>query len=424
MAVGRATPAERPLLPGGDGATLNIEIIPLRRRVKATLRQALEGWLAIVYALFVSRSIAVPPSGLLALAATLLLGGALHVLGWAVGAAARPPLALSPDAATARPGAEVRALVGVMEADGTLVPLGALGPDGRWSAVQLGRYCRGDADGGEGVGGGVLGHPPRPDTGLPWKGRWTFHPWREGVSAVSAAVPHPAAVEALGYRYSDWGCLRGFATDWVSLPLPSFLGIEAQEGLLKPLGVVVRALGEAEPSYVPVVDVPPWSREWKQVLRFVLKDFNTREDEELRRLERRYRDSGFIEEGRFQGVYPPFSAAERGGGRVVLARLLRTAEPVGGVTYYYFEAERSYKPPPSRPRCVSSTRFSGWLEAGRSGVEGYLSTRLVLASCVSWLERPRSLLPMGAVVAGGEPVFVSLAFTSEGVSYMIVDPHH
>ena len=252
-------------------------------------------------------------------------------------------------------------MIGMLRADGTLVPFALYGNGGWWnpwpaqSPVTGSIYVESTE---------VMPHSLS-DLPEPWFKQcdkiptpWFF--WSLSGTPIALGASIVAKVEA--HSGTNWGLL----TD-----LPKR---ESKDPLHDIIGVAVTAKHEVE----PFISIEPGSAQGKEIDSFIKQIFDFQETAEIERLR--------LEQ-------PPAIAKVQ----TSLTVLFRSSSVVNGEQVYYFEAEKQY---PKRtasgdPACYDVSLFQGWVSIDEKGGVGLMDSNFVFTDCDR--KGPSTMIPLGTM---------------------------
>lgn len=304
-------------------------------------------------------------------------------------------------------GAESRVSVGMVEADGVLVPVAAF-RKGKWVGIAPEKVCykseKERVDKLDKVIGVLF-------QGAPVMREWGVYPYvKKGPLVLSRRSKRITIKRPV---YAAWRCLRGFHTDY-----PDAIDTDAwvEEGFFDPLGIAVEGKGF---EFETMIKLKPGSEEARGLIEFVRSKAEGLEEQALLRALEQYGHDEYVINGRLFGTFPPFSEEERASVKLRVKSVYRTRSAIGGKLYYYFEALKHYPPTRENPSCDGYTFFKGLVSRSRVAGIRFIHKKVVPANCETQGD-VGTMVPFGAVVINGRPSFVVMSLSETGRKYEVL----
>lgn len=288
-------------------------------------------------------------------------------------------------------------MIGMLRADGTLVPFAQYGNGGWWNPwpkphqIAESIYAQSPE---------VMNHSLA-DLSEPWFKQcgqiptsWFF--WSSAGTFTALIASQVVKVEA--HSGTNWALLTDFPKRISKDPLHDVIGV----------AVSVRQKIE------PFIKIETVSTQGKDISSFIKQIFDVEETVEIDRM--RSETPAAI-----PSLASSLSAEERAKVETSLTVLYRSNSVVNGKHVYYFEAEKQYEKRTNsgEPGCNDVSLFQGWISTDERGGMGWMAGKLVFTDCDR--KGPSTMIPMGLMTLKDQVFLFVREHGWEDESYTILE---
>jgi hypothetical protein len=290
-------------------------------------------------------------------------------------------------------------IVGVLRADGTLVPFAEYGNGGWYNPwPNPGQIS-------QRVYAASIEAVPHSlgDLSEPWFRQCGKIPTNWYFSSPSGAFTQLRAskvVKVENHSQANWGLLTDF---------PKEQSAESDHCQDCNIGVALTIKEKIEPT----IKVNANSSEDKDILSFVKQVFDEQETQELNRIRAERTPAG----GELSML--SLSSEERKHVGLSATILYRTKSPVNGEHIYYFEAQKEYKASQNGRACSDISLFQGWISTQGKGGLGLMDSNLVFTDCD--IKGPSFMTPLGVMTLKDRAFLFVTEHGWEDESYLILE---
>ena len=290
-------------------------------------------------------------------------------------------------------------MIGMLRADGTLVPFAQYGNGGWWNPWPRPRHVAQSiyAESAEEVIPHSLADLPEP-----WfiqcakiPAPWFF--WSSAEASIELKASELVQVEA--HSGTNWGLLTDLPKRTSNDPLHDILGVAAT----------------ARQKIEPFIKIETASTQGKEISSFIKQIFGVEETSELDRLR--------VESPPAIANLLPFSLSseERATVETSLTVLYWSSSVVNGEHVYYFEAEKHYRKRTTSedPGCYDVSLFQGWISRNARDGLGLMAGNFLFTDCDR--KGPSTMIPLGTMTLKKQVFLFVREHGWEDESYTILE---
>ena len=290
-----------------------------------------------------------------------------------------------------------QSMIGMLRADGTLVPFAQYGNGGWWNPWPKPRQI---AESIYAESPEVMNHSLA-DLSEPWFKQcgqiptsWFF--WSS--AGTSTALRASKLVQGRAHTGTNWGLLTDFPKQISKDPLHDVIGV----------AVTVRQKIE------PFIEIESVSTQGKDISSFIKQIFDVEETAEIDRMRRETPPA-------IPSLAFSLSAEKRAKVETSLTVLYRSSSVVNGEHVYYFEAEKLYEKRTTSggPGCNDVSLFQGWISTEERGGMGLMAGKLVFTDCDR--KGPSTMIPVGMMTLKEQVFLFVREHGWEDESYIILE---
>ena len=294
-----------------------------------------------------------------------------------------------------------RLMIGILRADGTLVPFAQYGNGGWWNPWPKPRLV---AESIYAESSDSLEHSLA-DLSEPWFKQcgelpisWFF--WSSAGTPTELSASRLVQVRA--HSGTNWGLLTDLPKRTSTDPLHDVIGV----------AVTVRQKIE------PITKIEPASTQGKEISSFIRQIFDVEETAEIDRMR-----EGTPLSANLSPIAFSLSSEERAKVETSLTVLYRSSSVANGEHVYYFEAEKQYQKRITSGGlgCNDVSLFQGWIAGDVRDGFGLMAGNLVFTDCDR--KGPSTMIPLGIMTLKDQVFLFVREHGWEDESYTILELH-
>lgn len=286
-------------------------------------------------------------------------------------------------------------IVGILRADGILIPFAQYGNGGWWNPWPKPRHPRDSI-----YAETEVTHHSLSDLKEPWfsqcgKMPRTWYFWSS--ESTPTVLKASKVVQVQAHSGTNWALL----TD---LPKRS-----TEDTLHSQIGIAINVNTKVN----PMIQATSSTAEEVNIISFVKQTIGEAETDELNRL----RDQRPLPE--FPMRQLPLPKEERDKIKTSISKLYRSTALINGEHFYYFEAEKRYPAAQASQSCEYISWYRGWISTQGKGGLGLLDSQLVFTDCDR--KGASYSIPLGMMMLNNQMFLFATEHGWEDQSYMILE---